>query len=442
MRNRFPIGLLALSLAASAALAAEPLPAFPGAEGFGALAKGGRGGDVYIVTSLEDDGPGSLREGLRKGNRTIVFAVSGNIELKKRLELKVNNVTIAGQTAPGGGITLKNYYFSISGQDLIIRYLRTRLGDVAGEQTDSLTLQHGSSNVILDHISATWSVDEALSLSGNNQNITVQWCLIGESLKRSVHVKGDHGFGSLSRANGPVTWHHNLWVHNDARNPRLGDNYGKEGEPFFDVINNVIYNYGGTCSGLTQGKFSVNYLGNYIKPGPNSNKKKAPIEVGKPSTLRFFIADNFIEGNPTLSADNSQMIGPTDEAEIKVELVSQAFPTSPIPVTRTSAKEAYEQVLARVGASLPLRDAVDTRIIGHVRTGTGGMINSPKDVGGYPDLPSAPPTSSAPVDTDKDGIPDEWEKANGLNPNDPTDGPKAPDGGYTNLEKYLNSLVK
>src|SRR4051812_34380467 len=278
-------GLLCLiatlpSVSAQAAAVSE-LPAFPGAEGFGATTPGGRGGKVMFVTNLNDSGPGSLRAACEAtGPRIIVFRAAGTIALKSPITVKAPYLTVAGQTAPGDGICVRDATFGVATHDVVIRYLRCRLGDVTGREADSFDVLHGSRDVILDHCSATWSIDEALSLSGNNQNITIQWCLIGESLRRSKHSKGAHGYGSLARANGPVTFHHNLWIHNDARNPRMGDNYGRGPNfPTFDVRNNVIYDHGGTASGLTQGNLKANYVANYIRPGPDS-RAKTPITVG------------------------------------------------------------------------------------------------------------------------------------------------------------------
>ncbi len=428
-------GLLA-SLPAPAEADPPEVPAFPGAEGFGASASGGRGGSVYEVTNLNDDGPGSLREAVSQGNRTVVFRVSGTIDLKKKLVLTKPNLTIAGQTAPGDGICLRNRTFEISTENVIVRYLRSRLGDVSRQEDDSINLRNAR-KVILDHCSASWSVDEALSLAGTVSEVTVQWCLIAESLNQSIHAKGAHGYGSLARANGPVSFHHNLWAHNNGRNPRLGDNYGRPPFPVFDFCNNVIYNYGATCSGLTQGQLKVNYVANYIRPGPSS-KARTPITVGGPSDLHFYIRDNLVDGKDDLTADNTRFFHPVEiDGKKQVQTVAEPFPVR--PVRTISAREAYEAVLATVGASLPVRDSVDRRIINEVRERKGSIIDSQKQVGGWPELKS----TAAPLDSDHDGIPDAWEKQHGLNPNDPSDGAKlAADGsGYTNLEVYLNELA-
>jgi hypothetical protein len=230
-----------------------------------------------------------------------------------------------------------------------------------------------------------------------------------------------------------VTWHHNVWAHNDARNPRLGDNYGRPPFPTFDVRNNVIYDYGEIASGLTQGILKVNYVGNYIRPGPSS-KASTPIHVGGPSDLSFYIKDNIFEGNKPLTEDNSQFFDPvTIDGKRQVQTVAQQFdapPVNTIPATRV-----LETVLATVGASLPRRDSVDARIVTEVRERKGSIIDSQQQVGGWPELRS----TAAPKDSDGDGMPDDWERRYGLNPHDASDANGDKDGdGYTNLEEYLN----
>ena len=413
--------------------ASSPLPAFPGAEGCGSFTPGGRGGTVYEVTNLEDSGPGSLRDAASEGRRTIIFRISGTIELKSPLRVTQPYITIAGQTAPGEGICLRNYAFQISTHDVVVRFIRSRLGDASRQEDDSISILHGCRNVILDHCSATWSVDENLSTSGDDSNITVQWCLIAEALNDSVHSKGAHGYGSLARANGPVSWHHNLWAHNNSRNPRLGDSYGSGSRPSFDVRNNVIYDYGDTCSGLTQGVFTVNYVGNYIRPGPSS-RTKFPIHLGTESDIQFYISDNIMEGRGELTADNKKFVDKLDiDGKIQARIVEKPFDAP--PVATLSARDAYRTVLAAVGACKPARDPADARIIRNVLEGKGKIINSQKDVGGWPDLRSAP----APADSDHDGMPDVWEAAHRLNSGDASDAWTDLDrDGYTNLEEYLN----
>ena len=427
--------LLATAPVRPEAAASSPIPAFPGAEGFGSTTPGGRGGRVIFVTNLDDAGPGSFRAACEaEGPRIVIFRVSGLITLAKKIVIKNPYITIAGQTAPGDGICLRNYTFVIATHDVVVRYLRSRLGDLSAQEDDSITLVAGAKDVILDHCSATWSIDEALSLAGDVSNVTIQWCLIAEGLNHSRHSKGAHGYGSLSRANGPVTWHHNLWAHNTSRNPRLGDNYGRPPFPTFDVRNNVIYDYGEIASGLTQGVLKVNYVANYIRPGPSS-KVTTPIHIGGPSDLNFYIRGNIFEGNAALTADNSQFFDPV-MIDGKRQVQTVADPFSALPVTTVTAQQAYEAVLLTVGASLPRRDSVDARIVDEVRRRKGSIIDSQQQVGGWPELR----TTAAPVDSDGDGMPDSWEHRNGLNPRDPADGAAVRKDGYTNLEEYLNSI--
>jgi hypothetical protein len=410
-----------------------PLPAFPGAEGYGAQTPGGRGGSVYEVTNLNDDGPGSLRDAVSAPNRTVIFRVSGTIQLKSQLLLTHPYITLAGQTAPGDGICTRDYDVCIATHDVIVRYMRFRLGDVTKTQEDSFTIGNGSSHVIVDHCSASWSVDEVLSMPGNVSNVTVQWCLIAEGLNDSCHAKGPHGYGSLARANGPITFHHNLWAHHDMRNPRMGDNYNRPPYPFFDFRNNVVYDYGQICSGWTQGTFSVNYIANYIRPGPSSSKQP-PIYVTPESKLTFYVRDNILEGDEKLTADNLLFVDPVIINGKRQVHFSDA-PFDSVPVKTSSAREAYEAVLSDVGATLPMRDSVDRRIIQEVLDRQGTIIDSQTQVGSWPELKSAP----APIDSNHNGIPDDWEIRHGLNPHQASDrNADSNHDGYTNLEDYLN----
>jgi len=264
--------------------------------------------------------------------------------------------------------------------------------------------------------------------------VTVQWCLIGEALRQSKHAKGAHGYGSLMRASGPVSLHHNLWAHNDSRNPRLGDSYGKGPFPTFDVRNNAIYDYGGTASGQTQGNFSANYVGNYLRPGPSS-AAKTPITVGGPSQIRLFLSGNAWENHPDFTLDNAKFPSRFEiDGQKQVELLQK--PVEIEPVTTSTAQQAWQEVLAGAGATLPQRDAVDARIVAQAREGKGQLIDTQNQVGGWPELKSAP----ALLDSDGDGMPDSWERARGLKPTDASDGALDKDGdGYTNVEEYLNA---
>lgn len=391
------------------------IPAFPGAEGYGAYASGGRGGEVYEVTNLNDSGPGSLRDAVSQPNRTVVFRVSGTINLKSALRIK-GNITIAGQTAPGEGICVKGYPTIIDGDNVIIRYMRFRLGDENGLKSDSLDI-NGRQNIILDHCSLSWGVDEILSAYGNS-NVTIQWCMITEGLNNTNHSCGGL-WGPRS------SYHHNIIASNKTRNPKFAylDN------DIVDFRNNVIYNWG-EMSCYTGSNGSINIVANYFKPGPSTLSDVGTTIVEPEPTCSIYCADNYFYGSPEVTTDNWKGVAG--------ECIKSNAPHEVPPVTTYPAEQAYYVVLAKAGASLPVRDAVDKRIIEDIINGTGSIILSQDDVGGYPELKSAEP----PVDSDHDGMPDEWEIMMGLNPEDPSDRNGDMDGdGYTNLEDYINSLT-
>jgi hypothetical protein len=287
--------------------------------------------------------------------------------------------------------------------------------------------------VILDHCSAGWSVDESLSLSSDVADVTVQWCLIAEALNRSVHRKGPHGYGSLVRATGGVTLHHDLWAHNDARNPRLGDNYGRPPWPLFDVRNNVIYDYGGIASGMTGDNLRANYVGNYVRPGPSSDTKRGVVVLTDTAAVSYYVAGNVVEGRPEVTADNRLLFDRVEAGGRRlVTLFDRPFDAP--PVRTVDAAEALREVLAGAGATRPRRDTVDARVVREVEACAGRIIDSQQEVGGWPAYASGP----SPADADADGMPDDWERAHGLDPADPGDGPRAGRTGWTNLEAYLN----
>ena len=412
----FTVLLLALPVTAS------ELPSFPGAEGFGATTPGGRGGKVLIVSNLNDSGRGSLRAALEaEGPRIVVFRVSGLIDLQSPIRVREPFVTVAGQTAPGDGICLRRFGLSIDTHDVVVRHLRSRPGDVSGTEVDGLAVGGTSRNVVVDHCSVSWSVDENLSPSGGISDITVQWCIIAEGLNRGVHSKGAHGYGSLVRASGGLTMHHNLWAHNQSRNPRLGDNYGRPPFPRFDVRNNVIYDAGGAS--IAGDSFEANYVGNYLKNGPETPPNSAIFAPTERAALRFFLSGNHPAGMRPFARPGA-------------ETVQTAFPAP--PVKTDSPLEAFRRVLAEAGASQPKRDAVDARIVADVLNGTGAHIDSQWEAGGWPEYRSARP----PRDTDRDGMPDEWETARGLDPRNAADAARDRNGdGYTNIEEYLNELA-
>jgi len=425
------------------------LPAFPGAEGAGAFTPGGRGGKVYLVTTLADylPGkepviPGSLRAAVEaKEARVVVFRVSGYIDLKTKLGVRNPYITIAGQTAPGDGICLRNYEFYIGNtHDCIVRHLRCRTGDHTSKagDLDALTLW-GAKNVIIDHCSATWATDECLSVTNDSDNVTVQWCIIAEGLTK-------HSYGSLIGSyGGKLTFHHNLYAHNVSRNPRpTGYHYVKGHEndpgPVIDFRNNVIYNWGSVAGYTGSGdeasspeKHALNYVGNYLKPGPSSPARwaKTAFLLHKGAVTRLYADGNHMEGFPEGSADNWRLIDDSRCPATKL--------TGPVPVAAMKTEDAptaFKKVLADVGATVPVRDAVDTRIVNSTRDGTGKIAETLADLGGWPELKTAEP----PADSDSDGMPDAWEQKHGLNPADPSDNNKDADGdGYTNIEEFLNA---
>ncbi len=418
--------------------ATRQIPAFPGAEGFAANITGGRGGRVITVTNLNDNGPGSLRDALKqKGPRTIIFNVSGTIPLQSALEVKNGDVTIAGQTAPGDGICLKNYNFEISNvTNVIVRHLRFRLGDLTQQEIDAVS-GSDSEDIILDHCSMSWGIDECLSLY-RVRNLTVQWCLVSESLWASAHRKGNHGYAGIWGGTN-ASWHHNLIAHHSSRNPR----FSRDGQNV-DFRNNVIYNWG--FNSIYGGERStINLINNFFKSGPATEKKclNRIVDAGMEGS-RWFISGNYVAGFPGISANNWNGGVHNPHSPIAELRAEAPFPFAPIETQ--SAERAYQLVLENVGATLPRRDSVDSRVIEEVRGGTAkfgetyrgggnGIINSQKTVGGWPELKSTTP----PLDSDGDGMPDYWEKQFGLNPNDPSDGAQDKDGdGYTNLEEYLN----
>ncbi|MGD9555630.1 MAG: polysaccharide lyase family 1 protein [Mangrovibacterium sp.] len=421
--------------------------AFPGAEGAGKYTAGGRGGTVYQVTNLNDSGEGSLRNGIQKNEtRTIVFRVSGIIDLKSPLDIHYGNLTIAGQTAPGGGICLKGYPVHIKADNVIIRYLRFRLGDVNAVQDDAFSCRNRK-NILVDHCSFSWATDEVASLY-EMHHATIQWCMVAESLNHSVHEKGDHGYGGIWGGD-TVSFHHNLFAHNLSRNPRFnGARYQVPWTDLVDFRNNVIYNWGdNSIYGGERGNH--NLVNNYFKPGP-ATRKSVRNRVLNITTSEdypyghFYVSGNYMDGNSSVSADNWNG-GVDTEAAVGEVKAGKAFFAEATP--EQSALVAYEAVLNSAGASL-VRDQVDTRIISEVRSGTAtytgrysqrpGLIDSQEEVGGWPELASLPP----PSDRDNDGMPDSWEEKNQLNAIDEADGNQYTlSDSYTNLEVYLNGLA-
>jgi pectate lyase len=423
-------------------------PVFPGAEGFGTRTAAGRGGKVLFVTSLADSGPGTLRDAVNQPfPRTIIFRVGGTIELESELQIQQPFVTVAGQTAPGDGILLKNAGMTIFTHDVLVQHLRVRPGDRGKgnpENNDALGILNTGSgrdevyNVVVDHCSFSWSEDETVSTWYAPRDITLSWCIISEALNRARHPKKTHSAGLLiGDGSDRVTVHHCLLAHHDFRNPLI------TGGGTHDFINNVVYDWGKIPVEIQDRHgFStfVNFIGNRYVRGPSTESPGREIALDprtSPDSPKLFVADNLTPHRASATADEWDIVGAGYSGKPAARTHQASAPFSTAPVRRTPAADIVEPVLLAVGATRPIRDAVDARIVSEVRTGEGRIINSPEDVGGYPRMQNG----EAPKDSDSDGIPDEWEKAHGLNPQDPSDASRPRTGtGYTNLEEYLHSL--
>lgn len=522
------LSIIAASLISISTMAQAP--AFPGAEGHGRFVTGGRGGKIYHVTNLNDSGTGSFREAVKSGNRIIVFDVAGVVALKSDLKF-ADNITILGQTAPSPGITLR-YYTVQPGSNNIIRFIRIRRGQEKNINDGAdASWQRNKTGIIFDHCSFSWSIDEVASFYDNN-NFTMQWCTVAESLTNPGHSKGAHGYGGIWGGK-LASFHHNFVAHLMNRGPRFnGARYGwtgytsnKEYSTYkwqntvqaenVDFRNCVMYNAQGTCYGGPGGG-QINIVNNYYKAGPSHSLKgttlnglKVDVSTGKERgsqdritlvtlsnsgnsdknhpelydmTSRYYINGNTTETTKGQKTENKDWTGisydkgiPSLNGEyyspdaknfygdavahttisgkscVKIKMDEPA-PTG--EVTTHSAAEAYEKVLAYVGASL-YRDEIDARYMEEAKTGTAtykgsitkspGIIDKVSDVNGYTEANFGTGSRPASFDTDKDGIPDEWEKANGLNPNDASDAltySLDKKGYYTNIEVYANSLVE
>jgi hypothetical protein len=444
--------------------AGNRLLAFPGAEGFGRYTTGGRGGKVYVVTNLHDSGPGSLREAVTaKVPRMVVFAVAGTIHLQAPLLIK-SNVTIAGQSAPGDGICLADHPVKLDGNNIIVRYLRLRMGDryqnkgmVDGSGSDDAFSGSRRKNILIDHCSMSWSTDEVLSVYAGDST-TLQWNLIAEPLDYSYHFEtGDkdfehHGYGGILGGR-HISIHHNLYAHCQSRTPRFDGNrnLGADMERA-DFRNNVIYNWGSNNTyGGEGGQYNI--VNNYYKYGP-ATKERAKNKMLNPFKLepklpygKYYVHGNYMDGSPVVSRHNWRGVVMDKGTAADTVLAKAPAPFAAESIHTQPAPQAYDAVLQYVGASLK-RDAVDQRIISEVKSRTGRIIDvqggyphgTPyaATAGAWPALKSAPATR----DTDQDGMPDNWEKKNKLNPNDAADGAQYKlQKQFTNVEVYLNSLV-
>jgi|CXWL01.1.fsa_nt_gi pectate lyase len=435
----------------------SPIPAFPGAEGFGAMTAGGRGGQVIEVANLNDSGAGSLRAAISaEGPRIVIFRVAGTINLESNLVIANPYITIAGQTAPGMGITLRDMdsnveaLIKIETHDVVVRFLTLRAGPPSAGDAMLIMASdaHETYNVVIDHNSLSWAVDRNLATWYDVHDISIQWNIFSEALNCSINPKGCHskgvllgGYASDENKDKPgaknISFHHNLMAHNGERNPYI------EAGGIIDVVNNVAYNPFGTFSHIDMvyqlSPDLVNYVGNIYKPGPNTEVKYGikTLNPGAPG------AGIFVQGNigPQREKDTLPEIN-IIEPDSRQFVVSKPFPSETI--TTTTALQAYEQVLAYAGANIglncdgtffPRRDAIDTRVINDIQAGTGKIIDDSSEVGGWLTISPASPCA----DSDHDGMPDLWEQKFGFDPADPSDASKDADGdGYTNIEEFLN----
>ena len=463
----------------------QQYPAFPGAQGGGKYSFGGRGGRVLVVNNLNDDGPGSFRAACESvGPRIILFNVAGIIQLKDRIRIRTPYVTIAGNTAPGDGVCIAGNTVELETHDIIIRHMRFRRGATdAGDRNDSFG-GNPIGNLIIDHVSASWGLDENMSMyrhmytppDGSKDlklptvNITIQNSIFSEALNTYHHAFGST-IGGLNS-----TFHHNLWACNTGRNPSVGM-YGD-----FTFTNNVLFNYRHRTIDGGDHRSNFNIINNYFKPGPGTPASPVAYRILKPESERSktvfdnfgkaYVDGNVVEGHPEVSQDNwAGGVQPDSKADVASVLpnirVDEPFPHAQLEIEE--ARAAYEHVLAQAGATLPVRDAVDKRVIEMVRSGKVaatkiasdsiakatrakfapnwieelatsvqlGYITDPSEVGGYPSYNGQPY-----IDSDQDGLPDSWESTHGLDPHNPDDATEDLNGdGYTNVEEFINATA-
>lgn len=451
--DRSVIGFISILICLLSAFVCAVPVAFPGAEGSGRYAVGGRGGEVYEVTNLANSGPGSIVDAVSAGNRTIVFRVSGTIQLGDVILRPQSNTTIAGQTAPGDGICLMGRIHIGSVSNVVIRYIRVRVdAGRANASGDAVDIDKGQ-NIIIDHVSGSYARDETISCQDGSNHVTVQWCIMSEALNFE-----NHSYGSLIRGEygEEKTYHHNLYAHNRNRNPRPGNYTSTSSDPeglHFDFRNNVMYNWGGSQPGYnadTSTTSRYNFVGNVCIAGPQSNVTGWAFQESAPDAYAYWSQNAYGANCASVSvpADQWSLVrfSGFDSAEINA-YKARSYLVPMEPVTTTSAAQALTDVLAGAGASFPARDAVDMRIVNDVVNGTGGFVDNTPDVSTalpeaieafWPTLNSLP----APLDTDHDGMPDTWETAHGLNLNNPADRNDYDlNLDYTNLEVYLNGLI-
>ena len=418
---------------------AHEIPAFPGAEGFGSTTRGGRGGRVIEVTNLNDGGPRSFREACEAtAPRIVVFRTGGVIKINSDIRITHPFITIAGQAAPGGGIAIRGATLRIDTHDVIIRGLRIRVGDDPDgpdpSERDGVTIANPSNppyNIIFDHCSVSWAIDENVSTWQKCNNITFQWCIVSEGLNNSIHPKGKHSMGLLLGRDAAenISVHHNLFAHHRGRQPLVQSGTKTE------FINNLVYNWEATATDLT-GAAQINIIGNFYKSGLDTPAEDGAKGKGVFSQddegLSVYVSGNIGPGRPTNSGDD-WLITDGDEQYRSLTPVVAGSRITTYPV-----EQLLDLILENAGAVTPTRDEVDLRVVKSVRDGNGRVIDSQDEVGGWPKMAHGVP----PVDSDHDGMPDEWEASLDLNPNDARDGGMDRNGdGYTNIEEYLNSLI-
>ncbi|WP_201982755.1 T9SS type A sorting domain-containing protein [Hymenobacter rubidus] len=475
VRGRFirPLAIAGAFVALAAGTANAQLAAFPGAEGFGKNASGGRGGQVVEVTNLNDSGAGSFRDAFNQypGQPiTIVFRVGGIIDLLTPLRPTRSNVTVAGQTAPGDGICMKRSTFKIFGNNVIVRYMRSRPGDISGSNLPPVygMDMENCRNFIVDHCSFSWSIEEAATFYDNKYS-TVQWCIISESLNSSYNSKGDHGYAGVWGGQ-YASYHHNLVAHHHSRAIRFNGARAHDTTAVVDYRNNVIYNWGNTNAAygneieINGGSGQLNLVNNYYKGGPATPASRASVifditeayDAANPNkpVATVYANGNYVNNYPAVTLDNwnNGIRLHNYPATAMSQFRQLAVTPNLAPIVTETAQNAYLSVLAGAGAIAPVRDAVDARIVSETRSGTAtgsspagsttyglnqGIIDTQTDVGGWPAYASG----TAPTDTDHDGMPDAWELSQGLNPNNAADRNTVSTSGYTMLENYLNGLA-
>ncbi len=481
LQYSFKLALLVIFSFAMNQVYAQQL-AFPGAEGYGKYSLGGRGGQVYEVTTLADDGPGSFRQAFNAypgQPLTIVFRVGGIIDLLTPIKIQRSNMTLAGQTAPGDGICTKRSMVKIYGTNLIIRYMHFRPGDVSKTNNPAvygLDIEN-STNFIVDHCSMSWSMEEAATFYDNKYS-TIQWCLVSESLNSSYNGKGSHGYAGVWGGQF-ASYHHNLLLHHHSRAIRFNGSRTHDTLAYIDYRNNVIYNWGNDlgCYGneieiadtanpiFSLRRAELNIMNNYYKAGPATPTAKGKIILNAYDTYvakwsgrlvgKVYMDGNYINGFPTVTTANFTGLSLKYYPGTYLDSFKLNTPTQNEPIVMQSASDAYNSVLAGVGDIFPKRDTLDRRYVNEALTGTAsqhstnststyygkgnlGIIDTQDSVGGWPNYDT---TAVAPIDTDHDGMPDSWEIAMGLNPYDSTDKNTVASNGFTMLEEYLNGLV-